>query len=133
MQILFTTSGYALVPPSGLSIVSKSIQLSVTASGNVTVSGSLGTVNATFYDNGSVIPAEFHFLQTETVTLNPVGGGVLFQYIYGGEPDAFKYAQAAQAYSHLVTSGIYWGAGATKKWMDPTSGTYQPVSGGFGG
>lgn len=133
MQILFTTSGYALVPPSGLSIVSKTIQLSVTTSGNVIVSGSLGTLNATFYDNGTVIPAEVHFSQSETVTLTPSGGGVLLNYIYDGEPDAYKYAKQAYAYSQLVTSGIYWGYDHTKKWMDPTSGTYQKVSGGFGG
>ena len=133
MQILFTTSGYALIPPSGLTIVSKTLQLSVVSSGNVVVSGSLGTLNATFTDNGTTLPIEYHFLQGETVTLTPSGGGALFQYIYGGEPDAFKYAQQAQAYSHLVTSGIYWGAGYTKKWNDPTSGTYQPISGGYGG
>lgn len=125
MQTLITTSGFTIIPPTGVNIVSHSVQLAVTASGNVRVSGSLGTLNSLLYSDGYVIPMEVVFLPTESVTVTPSAGSAIFNYIYSGEPDGLKYYQAAIAYS--AASGV-------QKW--PTvvqSGSYAPVSGGFGG
>jgi hypothetical protein len=126
MQSLITTSGYGVTPPSGLTIVAKSLELVTAASsGNFNVSGSLGTLNKTFYVDGTqTIPLEVHFLQGELVTVTPSLGTLVFNYVMGGEPDAYKYAKAAQEYSSLPS---------IQKWVGSTSGTYQPVSGGFGG
>jgi hypothetical protein len=104
MQTLITTSGYTLIPPTSLAIVTNSIQLAVTASGSVAISGSLGTLNNIFYTDGELIPLEVHFLQTENVTVTPSAGSAILNYVYGGEPEAYKYAKAVQDYS--AASGI---------------------------
>lgn len=125
MNTLITTSGYTMVPPSGLSIVSESLQLSVTSSGNVRVSGNLGTFNAEFYNDGELLPLEIHFLQGESVILTSTNT-IIFNYVYSGEPEAYVYGKAVQEYSAL--------SGIVPLWNTTVlSGSYPKVSGGFGG
>jgi hypothetical protein len=130
MQTLITTSGFTMIPPSGLSIVFKSLELSCLTSGTISVSGSAsGTVNTTLnFDGSDTVPMEWVFPQNSNVTVTPSTGTMLVNYITAGEPEAFKYAAGVSWYSKTPPLEAYH-----KRWVGSTSGTYQPVSGGFGG
>ena len=74
MQTLIATaSGWTLVPPSGLSITVKNLQLStLSTSGNIFISGSASSYINTLYSAGSInIPIELRFVQAENVTVIP--------------------------------------------------------------
>lgn len=126
MNNLIVSSGYTLVPPSGLTCILKSVQLdTIVASGNIRISGSMGSNNI-LVTAVTPIVADMYFLMGESVTITPTSGISVINYMYGGEPDAYKYAKAAHAYA--AASGGYH-----TRWVGSTSGTYQPISGGFGG
>ena len=130
MQTIITTSGFIMVPPSGLTIVMKSLELvTLATSGTIIVSGDAGTLNKVFTVNGSTtIPLEVPFLQRENITVTPSVGTLVANYITAGEPDAMKYAYGVSWYSQTAPASGYH-----QRWVGSTSGTYQPVSGGFGG
>jgi hypothetical protein len=128
MQYLVTTSGYTIVPPSGLTIVLKSLQLdTIVNAGSIRISGSLGTFNDVLTAISPVV-MDLPFLQRENVSITPVSGTAIVNYIYAGEPEAFKYAYGVSWYSQTPPNENYH-----KRWVGSTSGTYQPISGGFGG
>lgn len=128
MEYLISTSGFTLIPPSGLTVILKSIQLdTIVSSGSIQVSGSLGTFNSIMTAITPVV-IDMRFLQRENVTITPTSGTAIINYIYGGEPDAMKYAYGVSWYSQTAPREDYH-----QRWVGSTSGTYQPVSGGFGG
>lgn len=121
MQYLITTSGFTLVPPSGLTIVIKSLQLdTIVSSGSIRVSGS-----TTFNDILTAISPvviDMPFKQGENVVVTPVSGTAIINYIYGGEPEAYQYGRQASEYSLWPSQ---------QKWTPVVqSGSYQT---GFGG
>lgn len=126
MNNLIVSSGFVIVPPSGLTGVVKSVQLdTIVSSGNIRISGSMGSNN---YLVTAITPlvADMYFLMGENVSVTPTSGICIVNYMYAGEPEAYKYAKAAHAYA--AASGGYH-----TRWVGSTSGTYQPISGGFGG
>lgn len=132
MQTFITASGYTLIPPSGLTFVSKYVQLSPgsSATSSIRLSGNLGSFNNIFTVSGNMIPSTFNldvpFLTTETVTLTPVNGTVIFGYVHGGNPEGYRYTESALQYA--AASGI-------QKWPTTVlSGSFsKPYSGGYGG
>ena len=129
MQTLITTSGFTIVPPSGLNIVFRTIGIANAATSNVTVSGSLSTFIQTVAITGpSDIDVDLRFSQNENVTVSPSSGTLTVLYVTAGEPDAMKYAYGVSWYSDTAPLEAYH-----QRWVGSTSGTYQPISGGFGG
>lgn len=131
MQTFITTSGYTMVPPSGLSYVFKSIELStLSTSGTISVSGSAsGSINTILYATSSMtIPVEWVFPQNSTVTVTPSTGTLLINYVTAGEPEAMKYAYGVSWYSQTPPNPAFH-----QRWVGNTVNQTQPISGGFGG
>ena len=107
MKYLTTVSGYTLIPPSGLTIVVKSLQLdTINTSGSIRISGSAGTMNDIFTAISPIV-MDVSFLQRENVTIIPASGTAIINYIYAGEPDAMKYAYGVSWYSQTAPASGY--------------------------
>ena len=125
MYNLVTSSGFTLIPPSGLMITIKSLQLDTAdTSGNIVVSGSLGTINTAFTALTPIV-VDQPFLMQENVTITPTSGLAIMNYVYAGSTHLGLFYQASTQYADA--SGV-------QIWPEVVqSGSFNYGSGKFGG
>lgn len=123
MFLSYGASG-VIVPPSGLNIVVKSIQADTALSGVlITISGTLGSFSEQMVGLSPIV-TDIVFKTTENVMYTVSSGKAAINYIYVGD-NVFRYTDALMKRQNDPS---------IQNW--PTvvqSGSYGPVSGGFGG
>ena len=108
----------------------------------VVVSG-VGT--STVYDFNGITPIQYDMIFPDNTNVYVSSSGslrnVIINYIYSGDPRAAKFYESAISYSETEIASGYYGlindgrsGDGQRKWQDVVqSGSYGPVSGGFGG